>query len=352
MVKKSLPAFLLMVLVLLLSACSQGAPVAKKRYFFPPPPVEPKIEYIKAYFSDYDLKPKKQNLLVKYVLGENRPMAIFTTPVDVASDGMGKVFVADSGARQVFILDLVRHDFRTLSAGPKRSFGVPYGVALAEDGRLYVCDLASNKVDVFDEKEEYLFSISDPGLVRPTAVAVDSLNSIVYVMDTANHRLIKFDLQGNLTGYLGARGTDNGQFNYPTDVDVDDQGNVYVLDSLNARVQVFDVTGKFLRMFGERGTAEGSFEIPKNLAVGNVDQVYVTDALAHKMVVFSSQGELLLRIGGKSVAKKGIAPGGFYLPRGVDVDVSGGIWVADTLNRVVHNFQYLNPQYLNRNPID
>ncbi len=347
---------LVLVLVLLLSACSTSAPEVKKRFFFPPSPAEPKIEYVQGYFSDHDLKAKKNSFLTEYVLGETRPNAMFSAPVDVASDGKGRVYVTDSGARQVLVLDLIHHSSRVFaspmqSGGMQRSFGLPFGVTVADDGRLYITDVVAKSVDVFDEQEKYLFSLTDPDLARPTAVAVDIQHNVIYVVDTANHRLAMFNLQGEHIGNFGERGIEPGQFNYPTDVDVDDQGHIYVLDALNARVQVFAETGAFLRMFGERGTADGSFEMAKNLAVSNSGQVYVTDALAHKLVIFSTEGELLLRIGGKSVVKKGISPGGFYLPRGVDIDPAGGLWVADSLNRMVHRFQFLTPQYLSEHPV-
>lgn len=356
MLKRSSFYIMFLLVLLLLSACSAAPPAQeKKRYFFPPPPAEPKIEYLHSYFSDKDLM-EKEDPLVKYVLGELRPNALFSSPVDVASDGKGRIFVADSGMRQVFVLDLVNRSHRELSftsanGGQVRSFGSPYSVTVADDGRIYVCDLIAKSVDVFSFDEQYLFSFGDAGLSRPTAVAVDVKNQLIYVVDTANHRLAKFDLKGRLINYFGARGEEPGQFNFPTDIDVDDMGHVYVLDALNARIQVFDEKGVFLRMFGERGTVEGSFEMPKNMAVDRQGRVYVTDALAHKLVIFSPEGELLLRIGSKSVVKGGVAPGGFYMPRGVDTDDSGALWVVDSLNRMVHEFQLITPAYLLEHPI-
>ena len=99
-------------------------------------------------------------------------------------------------------------------------------------------------------------------------------------------------------------------------------------------------------------TAEGSFQVPKNLAVSRRGNVYVTDALGHKMVIFSKEGDFLLRIGGKSVVKGGVSPGGFYFPRGIEVDGKSSIWVVDTLNRIVHELQFLTPEYLQDNPIN
>lgn len=349
--------FAALLALLLLSACSVPVPETGKRFFFPPPPGEPRLEYLKGYFTDHDLKPSQQDFLSHYVLGETRPYTIFTAPVDVASTGKGKVYVTDSGLRQVLVLDLVKHEVRELSSiamadGNERAFGAPYGITLDADGRLYVCDIIAKRVEVFDAQERHLFTLYDPDFGRPTSVAVDLARETIYVVDTAKHRLVLFDMQGKFLGYRGERGTEPGQFNFPTDVDIDREGNMFVLDALNARVQVFDATGQFLWMFGERGTAEGSFEIPKNLAVAETGQVYVTDALAHKVVIFSHEGELLLRIGGRSVVRKGVSPGGFYMPRGIDIDEEGGLWVVDSLNRGLHHFQFLNPKYLSEHPID
>jgi DNA-binding beta-propeller fold protein YncE len=182
-------------------------------------------------------------------------------------------------------------------------------------------------------------------------LAVDSDNERLYVVDTPLHRIAVFDLDGNLIRFMGSRGDTAGHFNFPTDVDIDAAGNLYVMDSMNARVEVFDVEGQHLLSFGERGTADGSFAIAKNLALSEHGHVYVTDALEHKVVIFDLEGDLLLRIGSKSPVNGGVSPGGFYLPRGLDVDRNGTMYVVDSLNRMVHRFQYLTPEYLQENPI-
>ncbi len=343
----------LLLLGTILSACSTTAPEEASRYFFPPAPAGPKIEYVKSYFSTQDLRPEKTSFATKYILGEERPQSVFITPVDVVSDSHGRVFVTDTGLQQVLVLDTVGFELRSLKpSGDAAQFAAPYGLAIDDIGRIYVSDVVARTISVFDRNEKFLFAISNPDLARPTGLAVDTKNNRLYVVDTPLHRIAIFDLEGNLIKFMGERGDAADQFNYPTDVDVDLYGNLYVMDSMNARVKVFDVAGQPLRTFGERGTAAGSFSIAKNLALSRDGQVYVTDALEHKLIIFSLEGDLLLRIGSKSPASGGIAPGGFYLPRGVDVDQNSAVWVVDTLNKMVHNFQYLTPEYLRKHPIE
>jgi DNA-binding beta-propeller fold protein YncE len=173
------------------------------------------------------------------------------------------------------------------------------------------------------------------------------------VCDAVEHNIAVFDLHGNLLYKFGERGTQNGQFNFPTDIDLDEAGNIYVLDTLNFRVQVFDTAGRYLRKFGEQGTEGGSFRLPKGLAVSSFGQVYVSDVLAHKVVVFDHQGRYLMSLGGQSfsMASGGMTPGGFFSPRGIATDATGRILVVDGLNRMIQRFQYLSEDYLKEHPI-
>jgi DNA-binding beta-propeller fold protein YncE len=350
MISKKLLLWLIVFLyTCLLGACAPSSSVDRERFFFPPLPAEPKIEYLKSYFSDYDLKSGKKSFMTEFVLGENPPDRIFLTPVDVASNGNGRVYVTDQGHRRVLVLDMIGQRYQFL---PEAEGSIlPYGVTVAEDKRIYVVDALAKQVSIYDENEIFLLSCVDEDFNRPVAVAVDVGNEHIYVVDTAAHRVSVFNTRCDFIEHFGQRGAEPGTLNYPTDIDVDKEGNIYILDSLNARIQVFDKERNFLRMFGERGTAEGSFQIPKNLAVSELGHLYVTDALAHKVIIFSTEGDLLLRIGGKSVVKDGISPGGFYSPRGVATDQNGGLWVVDVLNRMVHRFQFLTPEYLRDNPV-
>jgi PKD repeat protein len=64
----------------------------------------------------------------------------------------------------------------------------------------------------------------------------------VYVADANNHRIQKFDNNGNFITKWGSYGKDDGQFIVPQGVAVDSSGNVYVADNNNHRIQKFAIT--------------------------------------------------------------------------------------------------------------
>jgi DNA-binding beta-propeller fold protein YncE len=81
---------------------------------------------------------------------------------------------------------------------------------------------------------------------RPSDVAWDAEGDI-FVADGhgGNARVAKFDKNGRFILSWGSRGSEPGQFNTPHSIATDAQGNVYVADQGNKRIQVFGNAGAF-----------------------------------------------------------------------------------------------------------
>ncbi len=75
-------------------------------------------------------------------------------------------------------------------------------------------------------------------LRSPWGISIDGAGD-VYVTDTGNHRIEKFDREGNFITQWGGFGNGGGQFNFPYGIAVDAKGSVFVIDSGNTRVQQF-----------------------------------------------------------------------------------------------------------------
>jgi hypothetical protein len=107
-------------------------------------------------------------------------------------------------------------------------------------------------------------------------MAVDSSNNI-YVADTGNNRIQKFNSSGTFLTKWGSNGTGNGQFDSPNGISVDSTGNVYVADTNNNRIQKFSSTGVFIDSCGSAGTGDGEFSGPQDVAADASGNIYVAD---------------------------------------------------------------------------
>ncbi len=170
-----------------------------------------------------------------------------------------------------------------------------------------------------------------------------------------------------------------GGLSGPHGVAVDSTGDVYVADAGHIRMEKFDASGNFLSMWGknvdsanpstdfeictvaanckqgEIGTLGGEFSGPEGVAIDTADNVYVTDTYAHRVEEFSSSGDFIRTWGsgvnggvgletctvsancvaGTNATAKG---GELNHPVGIAVDSSGGIFVADTNNQRIQEF--------------
>jgi len=188
-------------------------------------------------------------------------------------------------------------------------WGAPGGIAVDPSGDIYVADIGNKRIQKFNSKGKLLVAwhlpefdtrrsqpqsgIPDFGTRRfqpQNGIAVDPRIAqpvrSVYVVDTANCRVLNFDSSGGLLAKWGSPGDADGQFRHPHGVAVDLSGNVYVADTGNNRVQKFNSDGAFLAKWGSGGLEDGQFIGPVGIAVDSHGNVYVADAQNHRVQKF------------------------------------------------------------------
>jgi len=238
--------------------------------------------------------------------------AELNNPTGVAVDSSGNLYIADSANN---VVRKVANGTITTFAGSNSAgagysgdtgtatgaqLNNPVGVAVDASGNVYIADAGNNVV-----RQVYSGNIitAAVGFTHPDGVAVDSSGNL-YVADTVARRIVKLSggvyttIAGNGNGAFGGDDGPGAQaaLNAPMGVAVDASGNVYIADTLNGRIRKLTPSGTITTI---AGTGALYF---------SGDQGPATQAA-------------------------------MYFPRGVAVDPSGNIYIADTANSVVRQLQ-------------
>jgi sugar lactone lactonase YvrE len=197
----------------------------------------------------------------------------FGTPVNLAMDADGTRYVADTGRNRVLVF---RADAAFLGAIGEDDSLRPTGVALGAD-RIYITDLKGHCVRVYEKADrKFLFTIPrtpeaeeehNPGkLFMPVNLALDRRGRL-YVSDIGSCRIQIYDAEGKHLRSLGDRGDLPGQFARPKGLAVDREDRLYVVDAATQVCQIFDADGKLLLFFGEQEGSQAPLNLPAGVTV-------------------------------------------------------------------------------------
>lgn len=133
---------------------------------------------------------------------------------------------------------------------------------------------------------------------------------------------------------IGGQGTAKGQLNSPSDVSVDGSGNIYVADTNNNRIEKYDAQGNFAASAGGFGS-EISLNQPWSIAVASDGSVFVADTWNHKMVKLDSDLNKVKEWGTGGQVDAGGDPMKLFGPRDVVLTSDGKLLITDTGNERV-----------------
>ena len=172
----------------------------------------------------------------------------FNRPTNIAVGPNGDYYISDGyGNARVHRFSPkgeLKHSWGTPGRGPGQ-FHLPHGIACDTDGRVYVCDRESDRIQIFSPDGEYLTEWTDTQ--RPTHLVFDAKGN-AYVTE--------------LWWHIGDHSYTHGP----------------ITKAMHARLSVFDKDGKLLSRLGTpEATAPGSFAAPHGLAVDSKGDVYVSE---------------------------------------------------------------------------
>ncbi len=304
--------------------------------------------------------------------------ARFYSPQGLAMDGAGNLYIADSVNSTIRKLVIATGEVTTFAGsagllggddgrGGTARFGSPMGLAYDGVGNLFVADIngAIRKVvlatrDVTTLAGDMLAEGSQDGtgqaalFRRPEGIASDKAGNL-YVADTYNHTIRKIvaatGVVTTLAGTPGSEGTDDGvaaaaRFSYPHGVAVDAEGTLVVADFGSSRIRkVVLATATVTTLAGrDNGNSDGTgayarFDGPDSLAYDGAGNLLVTDSGNHtlRQVVLATAD--VTTVAGRSSSAGSVdgvgAAARFYAPQGLASDGTGNLLVADSSNNTI-----------------
>jgi 4-amino-4-deoxy-L-arabinose transferase-like glycosyltransferase/sugar lactone lactonase YvrE len=130
------------------------------------------------------------------------------------------------------------------------------------------------------------------------------------------------DIQAKLLWQTGTCGSGTGQFKSPHGITADRSGNIWIADTGNHRMVELDKDGNYLQTFGKAGEGDTQFIQPVDVVVEQDGSLLVLDSEAkNPLKRFTPSGKFLGAFGLNLAT---------YFPRGLGIDSSGSIYIADT----------------------
>ena len=229
----------------------------------------------------------------------------FLWPASITVDKDVKVYVSDKYLHRINIYskdgDYLNH-WGTAGSGDGE-LDEPSGLAIRDD-IVFVVDTENHRVQKFTLDGKYVGQFGSfgdgPGqLNTPWGIGLDK-DSNVFVADWRNDRIQSFTADGEWLASFGKPGTGGdtrivrvhggirvlplpvGEFNRPSGVCVDNDGDIYIADWMNNRVQVLTPEGRFITQFtGDAGLSKWGVDqmLPapdlirqRNVAIQSSDQ--------------------------------------------------------------------------------
>lgn len=214
--------------------------------------------------------------------------------------------------------------FSTLDGDESRGyrFRNPVDIVFDEEGNSYVAGFGTANI-VKHNAQGVPISNWKGGLTRKIEkpVALAYRDKQIYMADFLRDEILIFDTNGSIKQTIGGNGNSLGRFRGPSSLSFDKNGNLYVADTGNQRIQKFDRTGS--PALELHGTQSFRLRSPTSVAIYN-ENIYVVDKELNKILVYDMDGNGLRQIQNPNWKK--LRSIRFLQEQMVVVDELSGIW--------------------------
>ena len=178
------------------------------------------------------------------------------------------------------------------------SFEVASDGAVNSSDEVYVFSRGAHPVTVWSPDGTFISSWGEGRFKFPHGIHI-APDDTVWLIDPHDHFLTRHKPSGEIVQTLGNRGVPTAAFhgtpfNMPTGMAVAPNGDLFVSDGYgNHRVHRFDADGELLLSWGKEGDGPGEFVNLHNIGVDRLNRVYICDRENHRIQIFDTDGGFL-----------------------------------------------------------
>ncbi len=266
-------------------------------------------------------------------------------PLSVAVDGLGSLFIADSGNSRIRRVDAVTGIISTVAGGGNGGDGVaatsailasPFGVAPDSSGNVFIVERGNSRIRRVDVVTGIITTVAGNGqegcsgdggpatsasLGLPEGLALDAQGNL-FIVDSGCLSIRRVDaVTGTITTVAGG--------SLFSGVAVDAEGNLFIADPRNSCILHVDVvSGNYTNVAGNGVVGYGgdggpatsaSFAYPKRVAVDTQGNLFVVDVWNGNVRRIDAVTGIITTV-----------IGGFNSPTGVAVDAQGNLFISDS----------------------
>lgn len=185
---------------------------------------------------------------------------------------------------------------------PNSKFGRPQGIAVDDVGRIWVSIPSEDRIEIIDEAKNQRQSLEELageslGLKWPVGIYRTSTGQML-IADTLNNRILAANADGRVTTLVNGEGSNRGKLRHPNAFcDSNEKAEFWAVEIRNHRLQRFNSDGQPLGEIGGLGFREGELVLPDSAAIFEDGTLAVSQWLCLRaLVMFSKTGNEILPV--------------------------------------------------------
>jgi NHL repeat len=220
----------------------------------------------------------------------NTPAIEMGKPTGLGIDRDGNLMVADTHYFRILFYTpqgkLLEDKTIGGSLGPNiGQFAFVTDIVQDREGNFYISEYGEfDRIQKYSSSGDFICRFGESGneplqFSRPQSLAIDSSGNL-WITDACNHRIQILRCEGDrpeLLGIIGSQGDEPGSLRYPYGMWLNDRDEAIVVEYGNHRIQKWNRDGQSLGVWGMVGKKAGQFQQPWAVVQDSKQRLFVLD---------------------------------------------------------------------------